>query len=234
MRNSSRGPRRLTSVRALVVLDGDTLGSDAWLAGLAKDADVVIAADGGANRLPKTGRRPDLVVGDMDALPAETQRELQRAGAELETYPAEKDQTDGELALDAALKRGADEIVVVGAFGGARLDHMVGNLMLLAHEDFAAIDVALVTEHATFRALLGPGILELEGAPGDWVTLEPLSEVARGVATDGLRYPLRHDELVRGSTRGVSNELTERRGSIEVGEGLLLVVTVTRRSIASR
>jgi thiamine pyrophosphokinase len=170
----------------------------------------------------------------MDALPAETQRELQRAGAELETYPAEKDQTDGELALDAALKRGADEIVVVGAFGGARLDHMVGNLMLLAHEDFAAIDVALVTEHATFRALLGPGILELEGAPGDWVTLEPLSEVARGVATDGLRYPLRHDELVRGSTRGVSNELTERRGTVEVGEGLLLVVTVTRRSIASR
>jgi thiamine pyrophosphokinase len=110
---------------------------------------------------------------------------------------------------------------------------MLGNLMLLAHEDFAAIDVALVTERATFRSLLGPGILELEGAPGDWVTLEPLSEIARGVATDGLRYPLRHEELVRGSTRGVSNELTERRGSVEVGEGLLLVVTVTRRSVAS-
>jgi thiamine pyrophosphokinase len=90
-----------------------------------------------------------------------------------------------------------------------------------------------VTEHATFRSLLGPGILELEGAPGDWVTLEPLSEVARGVATDGLRYPLRHEDLVRGSTRGVSNELTERRGSVEVGEGLLLIATVTRRSVAS-
>jgi thiamine pyrophosphokinase len=111
---------------------------------------------------------------------------------------------------------------------------MVGNLMLLAHEDFAAIDVALITEHATFRAVLGPGILEIEGAPGDWVTLEPLSEVARGVATDGLRYPLRHEELVRGSTRGVSNELTLRRGSVEVGDGLLLVAVTTRRSIASR
>jgi thiamine pyrophosphokinase len=221
-------------MRALVVLDGDQLGSDTWLAGLAKNADVVIAADGGANRLAKAGRRPDLVIGDMDALPSDAQRALQRAGVELETYPAEKEQTDGELALDAALKRGADEIVVVGGFGGARLDHMVGNLMLLAHEDFAAIDVALVTEHATFRSLLGPGILELEGAPGDWVTLEPLSEVARGVATDGLRYPLRHEELVRGSTRGVSNELTERRGSVELGEGLLLVATVTRRSVASR
>ena len=221
-------------MRALVVLDGDLLGSDAWLDTLARSADVVIAADGGANRLAKAGRRPDLVVGDMDALTSDAQRELERSGVKLERYPTEKEETDGELALDAALKRGADEILVAGAFGGARLDHMVGNLMLLAHEDFAAIDVALVTEHATFRSLLGPGILEIEGAPGDWVTLEPLSEVARGVATDGLRYPLRHDELVRGSTRGVSNELTERRGSVEVGEGLLLVAVVTRRSVASR
>jgi len=221
-------------VRALVVLDGDLLGSDVWLAGLAARADVVIAADGGANKLATAGGRPDLVVGDMDALAADAQRRLERAGAKLEVHPTEKEQTDGELALVAAVERGADEIIVVGAFGGERLDHMIGNLMLLAHEDFAAIDVALVTEHATFRSLLGPGILELEGAAGDWVTFEPLSEMVRGVATDGLRYPLRHEQLVRGSTRGVSNELTGRRGSVEVGEGLLLVATVTRRSVASR
>lgn len=221
-------------MRALVVLDGDLLGSETWLDRVARGADVVIAADGGANTLAQAGRRPDLVVGDMDALSTDTQRTLEGAGVKLERYPSEKAQTDGELALDAAIRRGADEIVVAGAFGGARLDHMVGNLMLLAHDDYAAIDVALVTEHATFRSLLGPGILEIEGAAGDWVTLEPLSEVARGVATDGLRYPLRHEDLMRGSTRGVSNELTGRRGSVEVGEGLLLVAVVTRRSVASR
>jgi len=221
-------------MRALVVLDGELLGSDAWLAGLAKAADVVIAADGGAMKLAKAGRRPDLVIGDMDGVTADAQRELERAGAKLERYPNEKDQTDGELALDAAVKRGADEIVVAGAFGGPRLDHMAGNVLLLAQEDFAAIDVALVTERATFRSLLGPGILELEGAAGDWVTLAPLSEVVRGVATDGLRYPLRHEELLRGSTRGVSNELTGSRGSVEVRDGLLLVAVTTRRSVASR
>ena len=221
-------------MRALVVLDGEPLGSEAWLAGLAKDADVVIGADGGALRLGAAGLRPDLVVGDLDSLSADARRDLETAGVTFEVHPDEKDQTDAELALDAAVTRGADEIVVVGAFAGARLDHMVGNVLLLAHEDFAAIDVSLVTEHATFRALRGPGILELEGAPGDWVTLEPLSEVVRGVATDGLRYPLRHEALVRGSTRGVSNELTERRGSVEAADGLLLVAVVTRRSVASR
>lgn len=212
-----------------MVLDGDSLGSDVWLAQLAVAADVVIAADGGTNLLAKAGRRPDVVIGDMDGVTAETQRDLERAGTEIERYPTEKAQTDGELALDAAVKRGADEVLIVGAFGGPRLDHMAGNLMLLAHEDFAAIDVALVTERSTFRSLLGPGTLELEGAAGDWVTLEPLSDRARGVATDGLRYPLRHEELRRGSTRGVSNELTASRGSVEVGDGLLLVIVTTRR-----
>jgi thiamine pyrophosphokinase len=221
-------------MRALVVLDGEPFGSDTWLAGVAKRADVVIAADGGATRLGKAGRRPDLIVGDMDSLSADARRDLERAGVAFEVHPDEKEETDAELALDAAVTRGADEIVVVGAFGGTRLDHLLGNVLLLAHEDFAAIDVALVTEHATFRSLLGPGILELEGAPGDWVTLEPLSDVARGVSTDGLRFPLRHDALIRGSTRGVSNELTERRGSVEVGDGLLLVAVTTRRSVASR
>jgi thiamine pyrophosphokinase len=219
-------------MRALVVLDGDPLGSDTWLAGLAQHADVVIAADGGATLLGKAGRRPDLVVGDMDSLAADAKRDLERAGVAFEVHPEEKAKTDAELALDAAVTRGADEIQVVGAFGGTRLDHLLGNVLLLAHEDFAAIDVALVTERATFRSLLGPGILELDGAPGDWVTLEPLSEIVRGVATDGLRYPLRHEELVRGSTRGVSNELTLRRGSVEVADGLLLIAVTTRRSVA--
>ncbi|MEA2660881.1 MAG: thiamine pyrophosphokinae [Chloroflexota bacterium] len=221
-------------MRALVVLDGDPLGGEAWLAGLAEHADVVIAADGGATRLGTAGRRPDLVVGDLDSLPDGARRDLERAGAAFEVYPDEKDKTDAELALDAAVQRGADEILVVGAFAGTRLDHMVGNLLLLAHEDFAAIDVALVTERATFRSLLGPGILELEGTPGDWVSLEPLSELARAVTTDGLRYPLRREDLVRGATRGVSNELTMRRGSVEVADGLLLVAVTTRRSVASR
>lgn len=219
-------------MRALVVLNGDPLGTDSWLADLAARSDIVIAADGGAVRLHHAGRRPDLIVGDLDSLPSDAKERLEANGVAFEVHPHEKTQTDGELALRAAVTRGADEIVIVGAFGGTRLDHLVGNLLLLANEDFAAIDVAIVTETATFRTLRGPGILELEGAPGDWVTLSPLSELAGAVTTDGLRYGLHRENLVRGSTRGVSNELTGRRGSVELATGLLLVAVTTRRSVA--
>ena len=220
-------------MRALVVLNGDPLGSDVWLAGLATKSDVVIAADGGAARLHRAGLRPHVVVGDLDSLPAEARSRLEAHGVIFEVHPHEKAETDGELALMAAVTRGAGEIVVVGAFGGSRLDHQIANLLLLANVDLAAIDVALATEQATFRALQGPGILELEGAPGDWVTLSPLSELATAVTTDGLRYGLHREDLVRGSTRGVSNELIGRRGSVELAAGLLLVAVTTRRSVAS-
>ena len=221
-------------MRALVVLNGDPLGTDGWLADLAARSDIVIAADGGAVRLHHAGRRPDLIVGDLDSLPPDAKERLEAHGVAFEVHPHEKTQTDGELALRAAITRGADEIVIVGAFGGARIDHLVGNLLLLANEDLAAIDVAIVTEQATFRALRGPGVLELEGEPGDWVTLSPLSERAGAVTTDGLRYGLHREDLVRGSTRGVSNELTGRRASVELATGLLLVAVTTRRSVASR
>ena len=220
-------------MRALVVLDGDPLGTTAWLAAVMGRCDLTIAADGGAVRLHQAGRRPDLIVGDLDSLPPDTKARLEAHGVTFEVHPHEKAQTDGELALRAAIARGADEIVIVGAFGGTRLDHLVGNLLLLANEDFAAIDVAIVTEQATFRAVRGPGILELEGAPGDWVTLSPLSEVARAVTTDGLRYKLHREDLVRGSSRGVSNELTGRRASVELAAGIILVTVTTRRSVAS-
>ena len=215
------------------MLNGDPLGSDMWLAGLASSCDVLIAADGGAARLQQAGRRPDVVVGDLDSLPAGARGRLEAHGVAFEVHPHEKAETDGELALKTAVARGADEILVVGAFGGSRLDHVLANVLLLANVDLAAIDVAIMTEHATLRAVLGPGTLELEGAPGDWVTLAPLSEVARAVTTDGLRYKLHREDLVRGSSRGVSNELTGRRASVELAAGLILVTVTTRRSVAS-
>ena len=45
----------------------------------------------------------------------------------------DKDESDTELAVLAAIELGAREIVVVGALGGRRLDHALANLGLLAH-----------------------------------------------------------------------------------------------------
>src|SRR5581483_5490047 len=85
---------------------------------LLKAADLVIAADGGALPLVRAGRRPDIVIGDMDSLDQVTLAGLAEQGAELRRYPREKDETDLELALLHAAALGATAIDVLGALGG--------------------------------------------------------------------------------------------------------------------
>lgn len=211
-------------VQVLVVLNG-ALADPAWLAAEATAADLVIAADGAADVLFAAGCRPGLVVGDLDSVDPATVALLEEAGVPVERHPAEKDATDGELALRAALARGATVLRVAGAFGGPRIDHAIAGLLLLALPDLGGLDAALVTPTDTVRLLRGPATLELAGTPGDLVSLIPLSGQVTGVTTTGLRYALADAALDRGPTLGVSNVLDAPAGTVSVGAGALIVTT---------
>jgi thiamine pyrophosphokinase len=82
--------------------------------------DVVIAADDGAREALRLGLEVDVVVGDMDSVPASTLAQVERAGGRVMRHPADKDATDLELALDEALTSQAQRFVVAGGAGGGR------------------------------------------------------------------------------------------------------------------
>ncbi|MEZ4770045.1 MAG: thiamine diphosphokinase [Caldilineales bacterium] len=105
--------------------------------------DLVVAADGGANWCAAWGWQPDLVIGDMDSVDVSVARRLQAHGVPFDRHPVEKDETDLELALCAAVERGAEEIVIAAALGG-RIDHTLGNLALLALPLLANVQVRIV------------------------------------------------------------------------------------------
>ncbi len=86
---------------------------------LAVGAELVIAADGGALALERWGILPHLVVGDLDSLGTDRAAELGRRGAKVIGFPAAKDESDLELAMRYALESDADDIVLLGSFGGA-------------------------------------------------------------------------------------------------------------------
>ncbi len=73
---------------------------------------------------------------------------------------------------------------------------------------------------------------ELTGAPGDTVTLLPVGGPAGGVVTEGLRYPLRDEDLAPGTTRGVSNELLASSAVVTLREGVLLAVQPGQAAMA--
>ncbi len=208
-------------MRAVVVADGATATADA---SVVSAADLVIAADGGARWLVATGHVPALLVGDLDSVDAALVDRLAGQGTAVIRHPVDKDASDTELAIDEALRRGADEVVVLGALGGPRLDHELANLLLLADADLASAAVRIVHGPTTVRVLRGPGVLELEGAPGSYVTLLPIDRDATGVTTTALRYPLSGETLRLGRSRGLSNVVAGPRPRVEAATGTLLVV----------
>lgn len=181
----------------------------------------VIAADSGLTVALALGLTVDLVVGDLDSVEPRALARARAAGVEVERHPADKDRTDLALALDAAVARGADRIVVVGGHGG-RLDHGLANALLLAAPAYADVDVVAHMGDATVHVVRSSATLS--GTRGELVSLLPVHGPARGVTTHGLLYPLEDEDLPIGSSRGVSNEFAQPEVRVDVAAGVLLAV----------
>jgi len=129
------GPRELS---AWVFAGGDP--PDAAVLRDLPRADFVIAADSGLEHAQRLGVNVDLLVGDLDSVGADALEAAVAAGVDVEKHPTAKDATDLELAFDAAIRRGARTVLVVGGHGG-RLDHLLANALLYASPRFATLRV---------------------------------------------------------------------------------------------
>jgi thiamine pyrophosphokinase len=172
----------------------------------------VVAADGGAD----AGVHVDLAVGDFDSISPGTLASLER----VEPYPPEKDATDLELAMEAALREGATRILVIGSAGG-RLDHLLGSLLLLASDKWVGVEVD--AELGDARVAVVRGTRVLHGAVGELVSLFAVGH-AEGVTTEGLAYPLAGEALDPATSRGVSNVFAAGEARVTVERGVVLAV----------
>jgi thiamine pyrophosphokinase len=221
---------------AVILADGDP---DPAALGRALDVPsgthrIVIAADAGALRAEVAGVTPDLVVGDGDSLGATELARLQAAGIAVEIVDAAKNESDTELAVLAAIDRGATTIRICGALGGSRVEHEVANLLLLAHPRLDGLDASILAGRSTIHRIGsadGPGSIDLSGRPGDFVSLLPVDTVVEDVRTHGLRFPLVGEPLRPGPARGLSNELDGETARVTTGHGRLLVIETPRSAI---
>jgi thiamine pyrophosphokinase len=212
-------------MRAVIVAGGQVAPGDLEL--IAPD-DLVLAADGGAVPLVAAGRRPALLIGDLDSVTVALVEELAATGVTIESFPEDKESSDLELALEHAITHGATQVVILGAFGGERLDHALAGGLLLADPAYRTVDLRAVHAGASVRVAHPGGELQLDGAVGDLVTLLPVAGDAHGVTTTGLRWPLSGATLRFGRSRGLSNEVAVRPASVQLDDGVLLVIETRR------
>lgn len=207
---------------ALVVVNS-TLPAQSILADCRSRADLVICADGGANRARERDLQPDYIVGDLDSLRDETRCAFPQAV--IVERPSQY-ATDLEKALTFALEHGVTRVLLVGVTG-LRFDHALVNLNIAEkfcdrleieiHDDYG-LGTFIFARHA-------PITQKFPAFIGQQITLLAFRR-AEGITTTGLKYPL-YDETLEWAVRdGLSNEALAAEIAISVRNGTLFCYRV--------
>lgn len=178
---------------------------------------LLIAADGGYNKMQAAGLVPDFMIGDMDSLTGALPE-----GAPVRILPREKDVTDTDAAVEFALQNGAGAVWLLGA-GGGREDHTLANLSLLARLSKKKIPCLLFGPDYTAAAVTD-GELDLPARESGTVSVLAWSDVCRDVTISGLKYTLQNGSLTNTFALAVSNEFIGLPAHVRVGSGTLLVM----------
>ncbi|WP_274627216.1 thiamine diphosphokinase [Arvimicrobium flavum] len=203
--------------RFTLLLGGDLVTTPRLLAQVAQTR--VIAADSGMRHARALGLSPELWVGDFDSATAL----LERAYPDVprEVFPAEKDMTDGELAVATAVREGATSLVLAGAFGGSRADHAFLHLALAMRIAEKGMEVILSSGSQEGRPLsLGGTAFDFADATlFSVVGFTPLS----GLTVRGAKWPLHDVEVPLGSSLTISNQI-QGRLEIELRSGRAMLI----------
>ena len=181
--------------------------------------DLIIAADCGLENAQLFGVVPQVVLGDFDSL-SKSARIPQEA--EVMTVPAEKNETDTQLAVSLAISRGAREIVIVGGIGG-RLDHTMSNLAILEDLDRRMVHGLMVNGYNRARFLRNNSTL-IPRSGYRYLALIAADPTVKGVSIEGVKYPLKKAKLERCNQYAVSNEIVGNCALIDVRRGGVWIV----------
>lgn len=183
----------------------------------AKDGAYIIAADAGLEKCLSADFVPDAAIGDFDSLGRIPD------AANVTVLPVEKDVTDLDAAVSAALEKGAEEIHIYGGMGG-RPDHTYANISLAARLSRKGVKAFLYGVGYTVTAVTD-GELILTGEKGKTVSVFSFTDISTGVYEEGLKYSLENAVLTSDFALGVSNSFLSGRARISVEKGTLVVMT---------
>ena len=200
-------------MRAVIICGGLVSDYD-YIKSLVKKDDTVICADSGYEHALKMGVLVDAVVGDFDSLGSIPQ------GVNTVRFPARKNHTDSEIALEYARSKGFSEFLFLGALGG-RMDHTLTNVLMLK-QTLSRHENAMIADEKN-RIIITSSSAEITEPEGSVVSLIPIED-CKGVTTSGLEYPLLEADLLVGKGLGVSNVMLTDKAGVSLKSGVLLVV----------
>jgi len=182
-----------------------------------KADDLIIAADSGYDNARRLGVSPSVLIGDFDSLES-----VPSDVAEVLQLPCEKDLTDTQFAVETAIERGADEIIIVCGTGG-RLDHTMSTLAILESIHARGVKGYIVSGQNRIRYIKNSGFILLR-SKYKYFSLLAVDERVKGVSIEGCKYPLKKKTLYRSLQFAVSNEIEGNCALITVKRGAVYLI----------
>lgn len=183
-----------------------------------KSGDLTIAADSGLKNALALGERVDIFLGDMDSVGGLKPPK----DAEVLTFPPKKDYTDAQLAVEVAIERGADDIVLVGGLDG-RLDHTLSLLAILEDLNLRGIHSLAVSGYNRARYIKSTSTL-IPRSGYKYLSIVAADEKVKGVSAEGCIYPLKNALLNRRLQYAISNEIEGNCALISVRKGGIYII----------
>ena len=192
---------------------------DAAMKRYCRPGSFVVACDAGYRNSDCLGVHPDLIVGDFDSAPQPD------TDGDTIVLPHVKDDTDTHYAAKWLLENDYTQVTMLGALGGARLEHTIANLstgLFLAEH---GVDVVLADTASEIHYLVPGKDLTLQRGEWQYLSVFPWDGKLIGVDIEGAYYPLHGAELVPDFPLGVSNEFVEPTVTLrcQAGHGIVVL-----------
>ncbi len=184
-----------------------------------KKEDLVIAADSGYLNARALGARVDILVGDLDSLGGASVLE----GIELVKLDCEKDFTDTQVAVELAIERGCDDIVIVGGIG-TRFDHSLSTAGILGDMKARGVHAYVTNGYNRIRYLENDSLLVPKTSGYKYLSVVAIDKMCKGVSVDGCKYPLKNAKISRNNQFAVSNEIEGNIALVSVRKGAVLII----------
>ncbi len=193
-----------------------------YLAGISWD--YLICADAGLDACRGLALVPDLILGDFDSVTPEVFSYYQQSyGDSIQRFPAEKDETDTELALYRAIAAGAKKVTILGGTG-SRIDHVLGNIQLLKYALDQQVECVLLDKNNRIRLIQEAYSIRKDEQFGTYLSLLPFTPVVEGLCLTGFAYNVNDFSLECGKALGVSNQIASETAEISFQKGILIVI----------
>ena len=184
-----------------------------------KSDDITVAADSGYKNAQLLGENVSVLVGDFDSFDcsgvSDKIKKIQ--------VPEKKDFSDTQLAVDTALKMGADDIVIIGGISG-RIDHTLANLSIIKTLALSGIHAVITDGKNRVRYINSTSTLVAKSGY-KYLSLIADGKKIKGVDIEGCKYPLKNATLSQSDqSLSVSNELLGNCALISVRKGGLYVI----------